>query len=260
VHSFIVTSSAWVYLRHWQPTKGVPWVLAKLVDCRLSIATRTSIVERLSKLNKCCADRLTMVVLNMVDNPADLFSPVWQRRLWAWVRSIYLHTASLENRHARNKQQTKSECVVWSNFCAQYVLSESKCLMFQHLRLHNQHLSLSALQDEQRTQQTLEDQHVRSPDQPQQSAMLSTRATVNTPESTTSTLAQQLGFTSDLISKSGFVRSGIQLYHLHRLDSLREANLNPITSSFWKQIHVAPSADQRPVFESASLLMISAQH
>jgi len=255
VHSYIVTSSAWVYLRHWSPTKTVPWILAKLVDHRVPVATRTGIVEQLAKLFACCADRFTQAVLDMVDNPADLFSPLWQERLWAWVRSIYLHTASLENRHARNKQQTKSECTVWSNFCAQYLLSESKCLMKHHLKLHTQHRSLSALRDQARTKQALEDKHrpttPETPTEPERSVAVSSNAPArahstgasnifSTTDNGIDGLAEHLGLSADLIKKSGFVRSGKQLYHLHRSLALRGTTRNPITSSFWSTIHASP--------------------
>ena len=80
-------------------------------------------------LKKCCLGRFGSVVKTKVGcDPESFFTTKPQSILRAFVSTVRIHIAPLEDKHARNKKHNTSQDT-WANFAAKYVIAESKQAM-----------------------------------------------------------------------------------------------------------------------------------
>jgi hypothetical protein len=132
LRSFIIVAAAWTWFRHWHRSQQWPWRLVTLVDSKRVQSERDAVARQCAFGNRCCIGRFAFVLQQKLTGGSraaeDLFSPLWQRRLLGFFRTIRLQTAPMEDKHARNKKHNNDK-VSWANFAAKFVIAESKQVM-----------------------------------------------------------------------------------------------------------------------------------
>jgi hypothetical protein len=128
IRAAILTASGQVFMRHWARGMQWPWALLTAADHRLSVAARTKIAEECKSSAACCLDAVAQAVQQKLQGlPGHaLLQGEWQARLLGLARSVHVHTASVENKHARNKKHCHSDSTGWPSMCAKYIVAEAK--------------------------------------------------------------------------------------------------------------------------------------
>ena len=72
LRSLIVTTSAWLYGRHWHLVTSMPCAVVGMSDLRRCRQDRLSIAERVNRLTKCCGGRLVSVMRSTVRTAREL--------------------------------------------------------------------------------------------------------------------------------------------------------------------------------------------
>ena len=125
----LLTADAWVYCRHELEFMSWPWLVACTADVRIALAERIVIATRwLAEPCRWCLDAFFCRRFREMfpDVTAVMFcnDRFYMNVVVEWARSVLVHIAGIENRHARNRRGAACG-QTWANFVTRYINREA---------------------------------------------------------------------------------------------------------------------------------------
>jgi hypothetical protein len=118
----MLVTYTWLHRRHVHEYSAWPWKLAVVADERVSWEHRYSIAQECHASCSNCLDpwfTRRFRALGQFKSADDYFQPAWLNVIAAWAHSVWLSTAPVEFRHARQKLLVPTKTGCWESFAAQ---------------------------------------------------------------------------------------------------------------------------------------------
>ncbi len=128
----LLAAAAGLHRRVQSVVESWPWAIAALADKRRPVEERRECAERFLKYPLCCLDamwsrRLRAKGLTVAELVGDGVDSPWPTAIGQWAHTVRLSSASVEVRHARNRQSS-AKGLSWSLFAANFCNREARCL------------------------------------------------------------------------------------------------------------------------------------
>ena len=118
----MLVTYTWLHRRNVQEFMAWPWKLAVIADERVPRKHRESIARECHMSCSTCLDpwfTLRFRELGGFKTVDDYFQPAWLQVLTTWAESVWLSTAQIEFRHARQQRLVPTTTACWESFAAQ---------------------------------------------------------------------------------------------------------------------------------------------
>ena len=115
--------------RRYQITK-FPWVVLRVIDDRIDLATRVREADAFYRLAECCMLKgFFRKLRSSIASANDLFASIWQDRLRRAAQLMTLQVADIEWRHGRNRKRAQhSGLDSMTQMVARSVAGEAGCV------------------------------------------------------------------------------------------------------------------------------------